>query len=107
MTKQIEEISEEALEEAKVWLKDLIKMIPAAPPDQEQDKRSIGVCLKALTARDARIAELKKALDWYKEKAEALARTNIFKKPHVAEAIFIEMALDGGKRARSAYTGEK
>lgn len=45
---------------------------------------------------------LKDALEWYSERADSLANRDWKKNPRYAEAIFVELSLDGGKRARVA-----
>jgi len=62
---------------------------------------------RIVAERDAEVERLWKALDWYSEKAEAIARYLEAKPPglQAAEAVTTELALDAGKRALAASSG--
>jgi hypothetical protein len=57
-----------------------------------------------LSRLTALISELREALNWYSEKATSLAEKDWRKNPQYAEAIFVELSLDGGRRARSVLS---
>lgn len=50
---------------------------------------------------DARVKALEDALEWYAEKARSLA-TKKTANPEYSMAIFTELSLDGGQRAKKA-----
>jgi len=59
----------------------------------------------ALAAKDAEIARLRKALDWYADEARACAANSGSGKHTAAESLLASvtvLALDGGKRADAA-----
>ena len=57
-----------------------------------------------ITRLRALLKEAEGVLDWYSEKATSLSRNDWKELPQMAEAIFVELQLDGGKRARSFLT---
>lgn len=52
-----------------------------------------------LAAAERREKALEDAVKWYGEIAESLARNDWKKNPDYAEPIFVELSLDGGRRA--------
>lgn len=85
-------------------------------PPAVRDARGDIVCTTASDAtaefivkaanNEARLTELEAALEWYAEKARALSSNDWKERPHIAEAIFTELQLDGGNRARTALKGD-
>lgn len=55
-----------------------------------------------LVAKETEIARLREALAWYAERASSLANKDWKDNADYALAIFAELSLDGGIRARAA-----
>ena len=99
------------LAEENKKLKDEIKQLnQRIETAQSLYSASEEIGLEARDKRDeaiARAARAEKALRWYSEKAESIARYGKEGKHRAAEACLTELLIDGGVRACKALKGKK